>query len=893
MTRLRVWWFRLLDLVLHRGRDARLSEELEAHIDLLIEEHIASGMSPADARLAARKAFGGVDQVAARYRDQRGLPWVDGFTQDVRFSVRLLSRNPLLTLTATLSLGIGIGADTATFTVANALLLQSPPGVVDPDRLVDITRLTSGERYGVHEISFPNFLDLRDRMTTLEDVYGFEPVAQPMSLADQGAERIFGQQVTPNYFAVLGVGASMGRLFVSAGQPATDRSSTASTVVLSHEFWARRFGKNPSVVGRTLRINGQPLAVVGVAAEGFRGTSPVSTDLWVPMEMTPSGTSFLWRRELGWALARGRLKPGVSVRQAAAEIDAIGRALEREYPIENQGHGFQTTAASLIPGNLAAPLSGVLALILVFVSLVLVIACANLAGLLLARATARRREMAVRVAIGAGRGRLVRQLLTETLVLFVLGAAAGLLLARVMASSLVLWLPALPVPLNVSLALDARVMAFAVGLSLVAALMCGLAPALQTSKTDVVGTLKDESMLPSGRSRLRGAFVVAQVALSILLVVGAGLFVRAIQRASVVKQGFNPQHVELASLDLSLGGYDVTTAPAFASALVDRVRELPGVLDATVAAILPTGGRLRFGQLSHPGLDVRNRQRLDADFNAVEPRYFSTLRIPLVAGRDFTAADGAGAEPVAIISEEGARRFWPGQDALGKILELDASAIVRGRDSTPRALRVVGVVGDVRSRSNDAPRPQMYLPLQQQVVTSMTLAVRTDGRRIANAIRSIVASLDPTLPILTAQTLEEAAWVGLLPQRVAASVSGALGGIGLLLAAIGVYGVTAYAVASRTREIGLRVALGAERVQVVAMILRQGMGLVALGSAIGLTLAAATARALAGTFFGFPALDSVAFLAATALVGVMGLVACVVPVWRAVRLDPAATLRHA
>ena len=817
--------------------------------------------------------------------------WFDHLQQDVRYALRSCSRNSVLALTAVLSIAIGIGADTAIFSVANGLLLRPPAGVTAPEHLLDISGTERGQAFGINEISFANFVDLRDRTTTLEDICGYEPVAEPMSLAGpDGAERVFGHRVTTNYFVVLGVRSAAGRLFDTG---ASEHFAAEDNVVLSHRFWTRRFQGDASIIGRTISLNGAPFTVGGVAAPEFDGTSVVRTDVWVPLSTRTSPTSYLAQRDLGWALLRARVKPGVSLSQAIAETETIGRVLEQEHPEENRGKGLRVAPASLIPGNLALPVAGIATLVLGFVSLVLLIACSNLAGVLLARATARRREMAVRIAIGAGRARLVRQLLTETMVLCLAGGAIGLLLARSLTSMLVSLLPALPIPLEVSMPLDGRTIAFTTGISFFAALLCGLLPALQTSRPDVVATLKDEGGGVTSNSRLRSAFVLSQVALSIVLVAGAGVFVRALQKTTSLDRGFDPPGVEVASLDLSLASYTPETGPQFLTELEKRVREIPRVQDATIAVNLPTGGPSRYGFLSHPGGQQARPQRLPADWNVVQPRYFSTMRIPLVGGRDFNEGDRDGAQRVIIVSQEAARRYWPGQDPIGKALLHHPGEILRGRDNSPKPVVVIGVVGDVRTRVSETPRPHVYLPLQQQFVAEVMIAARTtDGQRLGGAIRQVVTSLNSNLPILTSQTLEEAVAFTLLPQRVGAFVSGSLGLVGLLLSMMGVYGVTAFAVAQRTREIGIRIALGATRAAIVGTVLRFGLKLLAGGAGLGLLVAVALNAVLSKLFFGFPPIDPVPFGASALLFMLIGLTACFVPVRRAARIDPSVVLRY-
>jgi predicted permease len=873
---------------------------------LLEDEFQRRGMSPEEARFAARRAFGGVEQAKDHHRDARSFVWCDDARRDVRYAAQLLKRSPLFALTAILSLAIGIGATTTIFTVANGLLLRAPAGVAEPGRLADIYNVEDGNRFAGPMVPYSLYLDIPQHSTSLDGVYAYQAELQPISLrGTAGADRIFSNIVTPNYFTVLGVSAAAGRLFTAGEEEGPD----AAVVVLSYRFWKRRFNGDQGIVGQSLWLNSRAFTVVGVAPEAFRGTSVVAPDVWVPVAaaplLSPGMVSPSWMQ----VMIGARLKPGVSLKQAAAEVEVLGRTLHRQYPkIERPGRteirpGLGLAGASPIPGNLRALVAGFLALLMGLVSTVLVIACANLAGVMLARASARRLEIAVRLAIGAGRGRLIRQLLTETALLFALGGAGGLLLARWMTSVLVAWLlPEFPVPVNLSLPLDGRVVAFTTGLSLVAAVFSGLTPALQASKADVVSALKAETQGPADRLRLRNAFVVAQVAFSILLVVAAGLLGRALERVSLTERGFDPRSVELASVDLSLAGYTEATGPAFARALVDRVRDLPGVLAATLADQAPRPGVIRymFGDgLTVPGLPPPNGLPFFmASWTTVEPGYFATLRIPLVAGREFSPADRAGEPSVIIIAQATARQLWPGQNAVGKyVLSHTARrSVPTGPPLPPTNLLVVGVARDLTA---DTPRGGMaplvvYAPLQQRYSPRLTIITRAaGGRRLTNDIRALVQSMDPNLPILSARTLEDEITGPVETQlRVSASVSGSVGIVSLLLAAIGIYGVTAYVASRRTREIGIRLALGAQRADVLGMILRQGMALVVIGSAIGLMLAAAGSRLLTRLLFGVPPLDPVTFGGATLLFVIIGLAACYVPARRATRIDAMEALRY-
>jgi predicted permease len=819
---------------------------------------------------------------------------LDSWLQDVRYAARLLRRNPIFAATAAASLAIGIGANTTIFTIANTLLFKPPAGVADPNRLVDVGRSQDGQ--GFDNSSYPNFLDIKARNTVFQDVYAYRTEPEPVSLGGRdGAERIYGSLVTANYFNVLGTLPAAGRFF---GEDDSPQPGNAPVVVLSHHFWTRRFTGDASLVGRTIDLNGRPFTVIGIAPEGFHGTTPLSPDVWIPLTMVAEAmprrpATILTSRPAVWLLMGARLKPGVSVRQAQAELENIGRALEREFPDANRGKGLRVVPQSPIPGN-GAPIAAFLSLLMGVVGLVLAIACANVAGVLLARATSRRREIAVRLAIGAGRGRLVRQMLVETSLLFLIGAAAGLLLARVMTTLLVSMLPTLPIPLDMSLPLDARAVAFTVGLSLVAAVLSGLAPALHGSKAEVLGGLKADGQGGPDRLRLRNAFVVGQVAFSIVLVIAAGLFVRALQRASDINPGFDPHGVELASLDLALGGYTDQTGRVFAADLVQRVRQLPGVESATLSAIMPLGnGGLGLGGLAVPGVTLpQGRRFVEADWNVVTPGYFAAMKMPLASGRDFTSGDRENTPFVVIINETAAKYWFAGRDPIGQTLLQQASG--PGTSGGTRPLTVVGVARDAKYRDlGERPRPFVFVPMEQQYLSRTTIVARsTNGQRLAGELRQLVASMNANLPIVAARSFEEYAQLGLIPQRIAASVSASLGLVGLLLAAIGIYGVTAYMVTSRTREIGIRLALGAQPGDVTRMVLRQGMTLALAGIAIGVVLAAGASRLLGSLLFGVGAADPVTFVGSAVLFCLIGLAACFAPARRATEVEPTDALRY-
>jgi predicted permease len=903
MTRYTSFWRNLI----RRGRVERdLDDELRATLELLTAEKVRAGMTPEAARRASRLELGSHESLKEQVRDARSGAFLDTLLQDVRYGARLLRRNPLFTFTAALSLAIGIGATTAIFTVANGLLMRAAVGVTDPGSLVDIVRLERGDT-GVEPFSYPDYLDLRRRLRTVEGVYGYQLDLEPVSLAaENGAERVFANVVTANFFEVLGVPAAEGRTF---GSGDSEQPGSSPVAVLSHRFWTRRFNRDANVIGRTVRVNGHPFTIVGVARDGFRGTSVLAPDLWIPTAMVGiaqpgSAVPRLTIRENGWLMLGARLKPGVTRPQVSSDVQAIGAALAREFPFDTRvlppgmpipDIEWSAENASPIPAGMRVVVAGLLALLMAITSVVLVIACANVASILLARGTVRQREIAVRSAIGAARARVIRQLLTETVLLFLLGGAAGLALARVMVSVLLALLPVLPLPVNVSVPLDGRVVAFSLSLALLSAVLSGLTPALQASRTDVVTALKDDAQGPGDRLRLRNAFVVTQVAFSSLLIVMAALFARGLDRVVSLDRGFDPHRVDAASIDLSMAGYTDASGPSFARQLIERVRALPGVESATLTNRLPGPGTMSLGGVTVPGTTPPNGAPFfSLSWTLIESGYFSTLRIPLVAGRDFGPDDREGTEPVAIVGEATARRLWPGKDALGQLMLVTTNS-ADGLTSRQVPHRVVGVARDVKAGGARSEAPlALYVPLSQRYFPEMTILIRTaDDDSRAARLHLLITAMDPNLPVLDSQRLEsQLSGPAEVQLRISAAVAGSVGAVGLLLAAIGIYGVTAYAVARRTREIGVRLSLGANRSMVVAMVLQQGMRLVAIGSAAGLALGAAAGRLLSAGRFGVTPLDPGDFAFAALLFMAVGLVACAVPVLRATRIRAMDALRY-
>jgi putative ABC transport system permease protein len=798
--------------------------------------------------------------------------------------VRLLRRTPVFAVTAIVSLAIGIGATTMVFTAVNALLGRTAPGVADPDRLVDISRMIGN--VGVEPITDEQYFAIRDRVTRVQDVFLYRIAPNAMSWTPPSAgaavQAVFANRVSPNYFTALGVTPAAGRLFTDA-----DRTPV---VVLSHRFWKERYDGSPAVVGSAMRLGESLYTIAGVASREFHGNTLLAPDLWMPTE---DG------RPIGIGLVGARLRPGVTLSQARAEIEAIGPTVPAAPVVGRQRPllaSLRVDRSSPVPYGVRIVVGGFLALLMAIVALVLIVACANVAGVLLARAAGRARETAVRVAMGGTRARLVRQFLVETTVLFAAAGAAGLLVSRAMNAAMLRVLPALPVPVDLSLVQDGRVVVFALGLSFAASIAFGLAPALRAARVDVLSLLKSEEQGPGSAVRLRRAFVIAQVALSVVLVVVGALLARALGRAGSVDRGFDARGVDVVSIDLATAGYTPGTGRAFIADLGQRLRALPEIEGVALAAQTPTSGAMGF-QISVPGIQPPDGRLLfEVLGNLATPGYFSALRIPVIAGRDLSDADTEGAPRVVVVSQAVVRRFWPSlapRDVVGRRVLLQPNLVEVGRPGRAAALvpvTIVGVAGDLRA--GGTPRPYIYLPLQQEYASAIRILIRQRGERAGVArVRDLLLAMDRRLPVLTAGPLEDQADPITLQLRVSAAIAGSLGIVGVLLAAIGVYGVTSYMVARRTREIGIRVALGADRAAVVRMTVGEAARLIGIGAAAGILLAAAAARVLGGLLFGIPPADPVTFAGTIAVFAVVGLAASYVPVRRALAIDPSRALR--
>ncbi len=814
------------------------------------------------------------------------LRWEDEMIQDLRYGARMLRKHKGFSAVAVLTLALGIGANTAIFSLLNTAMFRPLP-VAQPEQLVSLTNAETNNRFST--FSYPNYRDMRDRNEVLAGLIAYR--FAPVSLSHDGLnERLWGYAVSGNYFDVLGVKPLLGRALT----PDDDRNRGAHPIVmLSHQCWQQRFGGNPAVLGKNVIVNGGSYTIIGVAPPGFYGTEVIAApELWFPMMMQgalEAGDDWLDKRGVENVFVQGRLKPGVTVTQAQAALDAVAQQLAREYPEFNEGKSVKLTTPGWMGGMMRAPLLGFVGLLMVVVLLVLLLACTNLANLLLARATERRKEIAVRLALGASRFQLIRQLLTESILLACGAGALGVALAWWLIGLAIKFKPPIDVPLQIDLHLDYRVLLFAGAISLLTGVLFGLLPAWQTTKTDLLTALKDDAAVGAPqRSWLKNSLIVFQVALSLVLLVGGGLMVRALQKAETVQLGFNPNNAIELSFDLRLQGYQQTQIRELQKRLLERVRSLPGVQEAGLADLVPVDLHIGTEAVFIEGqLPERNARAPRAYSNRITPGYFGAMGTRLLQGRDFTIQDSEDVPLVVIVNETFARRFWPGQDPLGKQFRL------RGAEAQP--VQVIGVAQDGKYTSlGEDSRPFVYRPLWQSFMGSSTLIVRavTEQQSLMAAVRNELQQLDPNLPIASAKTMVEHLSFPLLPARLAASVLGSFGLLGLALAAIGLYGVMSYSVSKRIREIGIRMALGAEGKDVLRLIVSQGMKLVLLGVVIGLGGAWALTRVMKTLLLGVSATDPLTFVGTALLLTLVALLACYWPARRATKVDPMIALRH-
>lgn len=818
---------------------------------------------------------------------------------DLKYAARWLRRSPGFTAVAVLSLALGIGFNTALFSVLDAILFRPLP-VAAPDRLADVyTSGSDGDTYA--STSYPDFLDFKAHNSVFDDMMGYSAMMASINLPDR-SRLALGEVVTGNYFQVLGVGATLGRTLL----PEDDREGAERVAVISHRVWVRDHGSDPAVLGRSLRMRGQPYTIVGVVPQSFTGMVPVlAPELWITtahvgevepagiqdLVPSPGGTSRLDRRGQRWLFVKGRLRDGATVDQARANLGLLMTQFTAAHPDTNKDRAVAVLATqavrihpevdrALVPAGIG---------LMVAVGLVLAIACANVASMLLARAAGRQREISIRLALGAGRGRLIRQLLTESLLLSALGATGGLALAAWITRFVTTMDLPIPIPVAFDIRIDGRVLAFTTAVSLLAGLVAGLAPALKASKRSLVGALKGETLVSDVGGRrwtLRDGLVAAQIATTVILLVAAGLLTRSLAAAQDADPGFRTAGIAIVSADVEMLRYDEERARQFWDTALERVRTMPGVDAAAVTARPPLSINWNQAIFFVPGHHAPGDPGTNILSSRVSSGYFDALDVPLLEGRTFNDTDAAGTPGVIIVSESLARRFWPGESAVGRRLH------TRGLDGP--AFEIVGVADDYKVRTiGETPQPYVHFAYSQLKSPYQVLMVRSrmDAHQTLAEVRRELLSMEPNLTFLDNQTMDDQVSIVLYPARAAAWVVSIVGMVAMLLAAIGLYGVIAYSVARRTREIGIRMALGARPASVLGLVLRQGMTVAIAGLVVGSLLAILAARAVSGALYGISAADPLAWLGAVGTILLISTAANIIPARRAAAVAPSVALR--
>jgi predicted permease len=889
---------RVRSLFRRQELERELDEELSYHLELRTREFVAGGLSADNARTAALREMHGIEARKEECRDMRKVNWIQDLIQDLGYGARMLRKSPGFSAVAVLSIALGIGANTTIFTVVNAILLNPLP-VRDVSRLVELDTVDSKTKVGFAHaeklgMSFPNCQDYQKHNEVFSGQYcivfaGFtwSGSTEPQNLA--------GQLVTANYFDVLGLTPAAGRFFL----PDEDTKPSGNNVaVFSYSLWANKFGLNPATIGNTMTLNATPYTVIGVAPRGFKGTFSFGSaeQVWVPTSMYPQALAgfekdnFNDRRFLiGGAAAR--LKPGVKIGQAEASLRTIASQLEHDFPKDNSGRSVALTplADAAVGANQHDQFTLAGGMMMGIVGVVLLIACVNLANLLLAQAARREKEMSVRAALGARRGRLLRQMLTESMLLSLAGGVVGLGIAYWGRTALWSFRPPFIEKNDIDLSLDSHVLMFTLGIVLLTGLLFGLAPAVKASDPDLIETLKvggRGNTVGWGRNRLRGLLAVSEVGLALVAMIGAGLFIRSMQNAQRVNPGFESKKLFVMAFDLGALHYNQGRADQFYRDAVARAAAVPGVVSATVASDAPLGGGLArtiFPEGQNEGSGYRGTL---TELDDVTPTYFETLRIPLLRGRVFNDSDRANTTQVAIANEAMAKHFWPGEDAIGKRFHFFGDPTLR---------EVVGIAANsLTNEVGEDPPPVAYLPMTQDFSFAATLQVRTTGNpeTVIGTVRSQIQSLDTNLAITGVETISETMSQALWAPRMGAALLSLFGGLALILSAVGVYGVLSYSVNQQSHEIGVRMALGALPWDVLKLVVGQGLRLTGAGIAIGLLGAYAFARWMTSLLYGVPPTDAITFVGVTGLLCGIAFVACSIPARRAMRVDPMVALRY-
>ena len=857
-----------------------LDRELQTHLDLEAEEQREGGLSAEQARYAALKTLGNQAHIKEEVRALSPLAAFEDLLQDVRYGLRMLVRSPTFTIVAAGTLALGIAANTAMFSVVDAVLLQPLP-YAQADRLAMVWENVNLPTYkNAHNASAPgNFHDWNTQNTVFSDMAAVG--SRSWNLTGDGEPmRVDGEAVSAALFRVLQVAPILGRAFT----PDDDTPAGASVALLAHGFWTARFGADPKIVGQTIRLNDRPYTVIGVMPRGFYFPDP-DDKVFVPLALTPQQLA----THDGHALTVvARLKPGATLAQTQADLDGVAARITEANPTTNTGTGV--TVLSL-HDQVVGDVRTALLVLLGVVGLLLLMVCANIGNLLLSRASARSREFAVRIALGAGRARLVRQLLTESTLLAAIGGVVGLALAF-WGVAVVRSLAPAGLPRIATVSVSAPATLFNFGIAMLAGLVCGLAPALRSHRSDLHETLKADTRGSADRSgaRARGALIVIETAIGVSVLVGAGLLLRSFLELERIPLGFRPEQILTFRAALPASRYDTgAKRAAFYQQLVERLRALPGAQAASGTSSLPLSMSRRSEGITIEGAPPPSPGQMPlVDFRSVTPGYFSLMGIPLLRGRDVAWSDTPTSEPVIAISDAMARKFWPNQEALGKRIR---------RSATAPWVTVVGIVGDVQHTDLiHQPRPAMYLPPYQDHGTRDVIAdwaVKTSGdpAALGPAIRTAVWAIDPQLPITRVQTLERLRSAATAQEQFNLLLVGVFALVALILVAVGLYGVTSYAVAQRTRELGIRLALGARPGDVLRTVLGQGARLAAAGLAIGIVVSLVLTRVMATLLFGVGARDPMTFVGVGALLALVSVVACYIPARRAMRVDPVVALR--
>jgi len=849
---------------------------MEVHIELEVEAQMAKG----------------IKEDKARWMDR-----FDSLFRDMRFAFRRMAKNPGFTAIAVLSLALGIGANTAIFSLVNSILLSGVP-LRAPEELVEVytSEETTSEKPGYpYSVStYPDLVDLREQTDVFTGVAGYEAFFSRLE-TETTTEPIWGEAVSWNLFTLLGIEPEVGRFFVSEeGQT----PGTHPVAVLGFDFWQKRYGGDPSMVRQSIRLGGQQYTVVGVAPKGVQGfTAPgFNMDMFVPMMMADAlnfeGTSsHLTHRTSRSTFIKARLAPGVSVDQARAALATLSARQRDAYPEAWEGRDFNLlpTSEVAIHPLVDGPITAVAALLLTVVGLVLLVACTNLAGFLLARASERKKEIALRLAMGATRWALIRQLLTETVVLGVMGGMAGLLVANWVLQALMAFQPPIPIPINLDVGLDGTVLLFTLGVAAAAGLFFGLVPALQSTKPDLAPTLKDEARGASGRQRrfsLRNILVVTQVAISMVLLLGAGLFLRSLQSAQDIDLGFTIREGGIVWLMAFGNDMEDEEFAMLARTIEERARAIPGVEKVASAEMLPLGISFQTRNWDIPGVEPPSgEEHHEIAYNLASRGYFETMGIPMISGRSFGPDDRPGSELVAVISETAAREFWPGESPIGR------EVIAAGNQNS---YRIVGVSKDTKVWTlGEEYRPYIFLSMEQdnersaQIVATGTIP----ESQIVAELQRIVREVDSRVVIMESKTVSDHLSIALFPPRMAALLLGVFGALALILASTGLYGTVAFSVSRRTQEMGIRLSLGADAGKVIRMVLWGAMSLVLVGTVMGLVLSLGLAQAIKGFLYGVGALDPVTFLGVPMILVSVALVAAFVPARRASRVNPVQALK--